>query len=191
MIYVCKECNNFWRENEINSQCLVCGSHELIKAEKKSETEKLDKTVNYKEKIEKLRSMLREANQVEDQELIEIISTKINKLGQLKVKKDIKNKTTMQILEKINHDMKYHVPEEIFPVYQIRFDETKKRLENYVETERKYQDLKETAESCSSVINRNKGKLTSGEIKNSDFLTEVYKINEKLQMKLAELENLI
>jgi len=191
MVYVCKECNNFWRESEINGQCLVCGSHELIKAEKKSETEKLDKTVNYEEKIEKLRSMLREANQIEDQELIKIISIKINKLGQLKVERDIKKRTTMQILEKINHDMEYHVPEEIFPVYQIRFDEIKKRLEDYIETERKYQDLRETVESCSSAVDRNKERLISEEINNGDFLAGVYQTNEKLQAKLAELENLI
>jgi len=44
MVYVCKECNHFWRESEINGQCLVCGSHELIEAKKKPETEKLEKT---------------------------------------------------------------------------------------------------------------------------------------------------
>jgi DNA-directed RNA polymerase subunit RPC12/RpoP len=180
MKYLCRECNSIWEDNQVDGKCHDCGSFELIVIEK-----------DYKKTVEKLRGMLREAKEIEDQELIKILSKKINKLGQLKVKRDLKNKTTMQILEKINHDMAYHVPEETFPVYQIRLDEIKNRLENYVEIERKYKDLRETAESCSSAIERNKEKLTSGEIENSDFLAGVYQTSEKLQMKLAELENLI
>lgn len=183
MKYLCEQCDSIWEENQIDGECRVCGCQQLIKIQK-----------DYKKTVEKLRGMLREAKEIEDQELIEILSKKINKLGQLKVKRDLKTKTTMQILEKINHDMEYHVPEEIFPVYQMRFDEVKKRLENYVEMERKYEEMQREFENLIKTIKtsyerivKNKSKQTIEEISTSQALTNIYVIAKNLDNRVKAL----
>jgi len=183
MKYLCRECNSIWEDNQVDGKCLDCGSFELIVIEK-----------DYKETVKKLRGMLREAKEIEDQELIEILSKKINKLGQLKVKRDLKNKTTMQILEKINHDMEYHIPEEIFPVYQIRFNEIKKRLENcvemgreYEETQREFENLIKTIKTSYNRIVKNKRELTIEEISTSQVLSNIYIIAENLDKRVNAL----